>query len=193
MASSGELDPDLLLYLAAESHVDRSIDGHSAFIESNVTGTFKLLQAVRSQWESHPTERQSGFRMHHISPIRCSAPLGPPDGSRKPPPTPPAALFGQQSRQRSLGERLGPHLRHAGVTHQLFHKLQPLAVPEKLIPVVILRREITSKFLYGDGANVRGSGRATAAVGSPGLRGFAPARSRTVARAEGFSGPGPEP
>ena len=76
VASSGELDPDLVLYLAAESHVDRSIDGHSAFIESNVTGTFKLLQAVRSQWESHPTERQSGFRMHHISPDQVFGSLG---------------------------------------------------------------------------------------------------------------------
>jgi dTDP-glucose 4,6-dehydratase len=45
-----EIDPDLVHYLAAESHVDRSIDGHSAFIESNVSGTFRLLQAVRSQW-----------------------------------------------------------------------------------------------------------------------------------------------
>ena len=76
MASSGELDPDLVLYLAAESHVDRSIDGHSAFIESNVTGTFKLFQAVRSQWESHPTERQSGLRMHHISPDQVFGSLG---------------------------------------------------------------------------------------------------------------------
>jgi dTDP-glucose 4,6-dehydratase len=62
--------------LGGRSHVDRSIDGHSAFIESNVTGTFKLLQTVRSQWQSHPTERQSGFRLHHISTDEVFGSLG---------------------------------------------------------------------------------------------------------------------
>ena len=71
-----EIDPDLVLVLAAESHVDRSIDVPSAFIESNVTGTFNLLQAVRSHWESHPTERQSGFRLHHISTDELFGSLG---------------------------------------------------------------------------------------------------------------------
>jgi dTDP-glucose 4,6-dehydratase len=60
-------DPDLVMHLAAESHVDRSIEGPGAFIESNVSGTFNLLQAVRSHWEQLPTERQAGFRFHHIS------------------------------------------------------------------------------------------------------------------------------
>jgi dTDP-glucose 4,6-dehydratase len=65
-----------VLVLAAESHRDRSIDAHCACIESNVTGTFKLLQAVRSQWESHPTERQSGLRLHHISTDEVFGSLG---------------------------------------------------------------------------------------------------------------------
>ena len=69
-------DPDLVLHLAAESHVDRSIDGPSAFIESNVTGTFNLLQAVRSHWEGLAAERQAGFRLHHISTDEVFGSLG---------------------------------------------------------------------------------------------------------------------
>jgi dTDP-glucose 4,6-dehydratase len=62
-----QADPDLLMHLAAESHVDRSIDGPAAFIESNVSGTFNLLQAVRAHWEQLPAERREGFRFHYIS------------------------------------------------------------------------------------------------------------------------------
>jgi dTDP-glucose 4,6-dehydratase len=59
-------DPDLVLHLAAESHVDRSIDGPGAFMESNVQGTFHLLQAVRAHHGNLPAERQACFRLHHI-------------------------------------------------------------------------------------------------------------------------------
>jgi hypothetical protein len=105
-----------VLVLAAESHRDRSIDAQSACIKSNVTGTFNLLQAVRSQWEYHPTERQSGFRLHHISTDEVFGSLGATGRLwETTPPTNPAALFGQQSRQRSPGERLAPHPRHAGL------------------------------------------------------------------------------
>jgi len=62
-----QADPDLVMHLAAESHVDRSIDGPGAFIDSNVIGTFNLLQAVRSHWQQLPAERQCAFRFHHIS------------------------------------------------------------------------------------------------------------------------------
>ena len=57
-AAVREADPDLVMHLAAESHVDRSIDGPGAFIESNVSGTFHLLQAVRSHWEQLPDKRR---------------------------------------------------------------------------------------------------------------------------------------
>ena len=66
-AAVRQADPDLVMHLAAESHVDRSIDGPAAFIESNVSGTFNLLQAVRTHWEALPGERQQHFRLHHIS------------------------------------------------------------------------------------------------------------------------------
>ena len=70
-------DPDLVLHLAAESHVDRSIDGPAAFIESNVQGTFHLLQAVRRHFDALPAERQAHFRFHHISTDEVFGSLGP--------------------------------------------------------------------------------------------------------------------
>ena len=69
-------DPDLVMHLAAESHVDRSIDGPGAFIESNVTGTFNLLQAVRAHWDALPEERRADFRLHHISTDEVFGSLG---------------------------------------------------------------------------------------------------------------------
>ena len=75
-AAVQQADPDLVLHLAAESHVDRSIEGPGAFIESNVSGTFHLLQAVRGHWEQLPAERQAGFRFHHISTDEVFGSLG---------------------------------------------------------------------------------------------------------------------
>ena len=69
-------DPDLVMHLAAESHVDRSISGPGVFIESNVTGTYNLLQAVRSHFEQLATERRELFRLHHISTDEVFGSLG---------------------------------------------------------------------------------------------------------------------
>ena len=70
-------DHDLVLHLADESHVDRSIAGPGAFISSNVIGTFNLLQAVRSHWETLPEQRCAAFRFHHISTDEVFGSLGP--------------------------------------------------------------------------------------------------------------------
>ena len=75
-AAVQQADPDLVLHLAAESHVDRSIDGPGEFLASNVSGTFNLLQAVRRHWEALPTERQEQFRFHHISTDEVFGSLG---------------------------------------------------------------------------------------------------------------------
>ena len=90
-------DPDLVLHLAAESHVDRSIEGPGAFIESNVSGTFQLLQAVRAHWEGLSAGRQAGFRFHHISTDEVFGSLGatgPLLGNH--PLRPPQPLFSEQ-------------------------------------------------------------------------------------------------
>ena len=60
-------NPDLIFHLAAESHVDRSIDNPKDFIFNNINGTFNLLEAVRSHWENLSDDRKSFFKFHHIS------------------------------------------------------------------------------------------------------------------------------
>ena len=68
--------PDAILHLAAESHVDRSITGASVFIETNIVGTFKLLQAARVYWERMPGNRKDGFRFLHVSTDEVYGSLG---------------------------------------------------------------------------------------------------------------------
>jgi nucleoside-diphosphate-sugar epimerase len=76
------------MHLAAESHVDRSIDGPAAFIESNVSGTFHLLQAVRAHWEQLPQERQENTSAFTTSALMsCLARWGPRADFQKPPHT----------------------------------------------------------------------------------------------------------
>lgn len=62
-----EHQPDAVMHLAAESHVDRSIDGPAAFIETNIVGTYTLLEAARAYWQSLNPQRKAAFRFHHIS------------------------------------------------------------------------------------------------------------------------------
>lgn len=59
--------PDAIMHLAAESHVDRSIDGPAAFIETNIVGTYTLLEAARQHWSGLDAQAKQGFRFHHIS------------------------------------------------------------------------------------------------------------------------------
>ncbi len=150
-------DPDLILHLAAESHVDRSIEGPGAFIASNVQGTFHLLQAVRSHWEGLSGERRNQFRLHHISTDEVFGSLGP-DG-----------LFSEASAYDprspySASKAASDHLVKAWhhtyglpvVLTNCSNNYGPWQFPEKLIPVVILKAASGQPIpLYGDGANVR--------------------------------------
>ena len=62
-----QYQPDIVMHLAAESHVDRSIDGPAAFIETNIVGTYTLLEAARHFWSVLPEDKKAAFRFHHIS------------------------------------------------------------------------------------------------------------------------------
>ena len=62
-----QYQPDYVMHLAAESHVDRSIDGPAAFIETNIVGTYTILAAARQYWNGLDEQRKSAFRFHHIS------------------------------------------------------------------------------------------------------------------------------
>ena len=150
-------DPDLVLHLAAESHVDRSIDGPGAFIESNVTGTFQLLQAVRAHWEQLPPERAARFRFHHISTDEVFGSLGPQGRFSETTPYDPRSPY---SASKAASDHLVSAWHHTYglpvVLTNCSNNYGPWQFPEKLIPVVILKALAGEPIpLYGDGANVR--------------------------------------
>jgi dTDP-glucose 4,6-dehydratase len=150
-------DPDLVMHLAAESHVDRSIDGPGAFIESNVTGTFNLLQAVRAHWEALPAERQQGFRLHHISTDEVFGSLGATGRFSETTPYDPRSPY---SASKAASDHLVSAWHHTYglpvVLTNCSNNYGPWQFPEKLIPVVILKAAAGEPIpLYGDGQNVR--------------------------------------
>ncbi len=152
-----QADPDLVLHLAAESHVDRSIDGPAAFIDSNVSGTFHLLQAVRAHWETLPAERRDGFRFHHISTDEVFGSLGDTGRFSETTPYDPRSPY---SASKAASDHLVNAWHHTYglpvVLTNCSNNYGSWQFPEKLIPVVILKAAAGEPIpLYGDGANVR--------------------------------------
>ena len=152
-----EADPDLVLHLAAESHVDRSIDGPEAFLSSNVCGTFSLLQAARAHWESLPEARQEAFRFHHISTDEVFGSLGATGRFTEDTPYDPRSPY---SATKAASDHLVMAWHHTYglpvVLTNCSNNFGPWQFPEKLIPVVILKAVAGEPIpLYGDGANVR--------------------------------------
>ena len=150
-------DPDLVFHLAAESHVDRSIDGPGAFIASNVLGTFHLLQAVRAHWEALPTDRRERFRFHHISTDEVFGSLGETGRFNETTPYDPRSPY---SASKAASDHLVSAWHHTYGLPVLLtncsNNYGPWQFPEKLIPVVILKALAAEPIpLYGDGANVR--------------------------------------
>ena len=150
-------DPDLVMHLAAESHVDRSIDRPGAFIESNVSGTFNLLQAVRAHWEQLPAERREPFRFHHISTDEVFGSLGPTGRFSETTPYDPRSPY---SASKAASDHLVSAWHHTYglpvVLTNCSNNFGPWQFPEKLIPVVILKAVAGEPIpLYGDGGNVR--------------------------------------
>jgi dTDP-glucose 4,6-dehydratase len=156
-AAVRQADPDLVLHLAAESHVDRSIEGPGAFIASNVTGTFHLLQAVRGHWEQMPPERQVAFRFHHISTDEVFGSLGETGRFSETTPYDPRSPY---SASKAASDHLVNAWHHTYglpvVLTNCSNNYGPWQFPEKLIPVVILKAAAGEPIpLYGDGQNVR--------------------------------------
>ncbi|MDA7434750.1 dTDP-glucose 4,6-dehydratase [Synechococcus sp. AH-601-J22] len=152
-----QADPDLVMHLAAESHVDRSISGPGVFIQSNVTGTFNLLQAVRSHYEQLNEKRKEQFRLHHISTDEVFGSLGPEGRFSETTPYDPRSPY---SASKAASDHLVRAWHH---TYELPVVLTNCSnnyghwqFPEKLIPVVILKAAAGEAIpLYGDGLNVR--------------------------------------
>ena len=156
-AAVQEADPDLVMHLAAESHVDRSIDGPGAFIESNVLGTFNLLQAVRAHHEQLPEERRAHFRFHHISTDEVFGSLGATGRFCETTPYDPRSPY---SASKAASDHLVMAWHHTYglpvVLTNCSNNYGPWQFPEKLIPVVLLKAVAGESIpLYGDGANVR--------------------------------------
>ncbi|MFI5014599.1 MAG: dTDP-glucose 4,6-dehydratase [Hyphomicrobiales bacterium] len=151
-----EFSPDIVAHLAAETHVDRSIDGPFAFVETNVAGTCVMLQAALGHWRAQSGERQRNFRFHHISTDEVF-------GSKE------EGLFDEAT-------AYDPHSPYsaskAGADHlvRAFHRTYglptlitncsnnygPYQFPEKLIPLMIIKALAGDTLpVYGQGANIR--------------------------------------
>ena len=153
-----EHQPDAIMHLAAESHVDRSIDGPAAFIETNIVGTYTLLEAARQYWQGLEENRRTNFRFHHISTDEVYGDLEGPEN-----------LFTEQtpyapSSPYSASKASSDHLVRAW--HRTYglqvlitncsNNYGPYHFPEKLIPLVILNAlENKPLPVYGKGDQIR--------------------------------------
>ena len=150
-------DPDAVMHLAAESHVDRSIDGPEAFIHTNVVGTFRLLQAARQHFATLDGDRKAGFRFHHISTDEVFGSLGDEgmftEETAYDPRSPYSASKASSDHLvRAWGETYGLPI----VLSNCSNNYGPFHFPEKLIPLMIIKGLRGEPLpVYGDGQNVR--------------------------------------
>ena len=152
-----EYKPDAVMHLAAESHVDRSIDGPSIFIETNITGTFNILQVSRKYWSKLDGEAQKKFRFHHISTDEVYGDLGSTGLFKETTSYDPSSPY-------SASKASSDHLVRSW--HRTYglpvlvtncsNNYGPYHFPEKLIPLMILNA-LAGKALpvYGDGGQIR--------------------------------------
>lgn len=150
-------DPDLVMNLAAESHVDRSIDGADAFIETNIVGTYTLLQAALRHWRQLPEGRRQAFRFHHVSTDEVFGSLGAAGSFREDTAYAPTSPY-------SASKAGSDHLVHAWhhtyglptLISNCSNNYGPYHFPEKLIPLTILNAlEGKPLPVYGQGENIR--------------------------------------
>jgi len=150
--------PDIIIHLAAESHVDRSIDGPAEFIQTNIVGTYTLLEACRNYWVSLPSAKQQQFRFHHVSTDEVFGDL---EES--------SALFNEEtpyapSSPYSASKASSDHLVRAWQRTYGFPTLVtncsnnygPYHFPEKLIPLIIQKAKALAPLpIYGNGQHIR--------------------------------------
>ncbi|MFH1804584.1 MAG: dTDP-glucose 4,6-dehydratase [Pseudomonadota bacterium] len=149
--------PDAVMHLAAESHVDRSIDGPGVFVQTNIVGTSELLMAVLEYWRGLPGPRQKAFRFHHVSTDEVYGALGD------------EGLFDETSPYRptspySASKAASDHLVRAWhhtyglpvIVSNCSNNYGPYQFPEKFVPLMILNAVSGQPMpVYGDGGNVR--------------------------------------
>ncbi|MFA5684100.1 MAG: dTDP-glucose 4,6-dehydratase [Lysobacteraceae bacterium] len=152
-----EHQPDAVINFAAESHVDRSIDGPAAFVQTNVVGTLSLLERSRDYWRELPEARRAGFRFLHVSTDEVYGSLGDTGAFVE---TTPYAPNSPYSASKAASDHLVRAFHHTyglpTLTTNCSNNYGPYQFPEKLVPLVIARAVAGESLpVYGDGGNVR--------------------------------------
>ena len=149
--------PEAVVNFAAESHVDRSIDGPAAFVQTNVVGTLALLEAARDYWKALPAAEREAFRFLHVSTDEVYGSLGETGAFTEETPYAPNSPY---SASKAASDHLVRAFHHTYglpvVTTNCSNNYGPYQFPEKLIPLII-QRALSGEPLpvYGDGKNVR--------------------------------------
>ena len=152
-----ESKPNLIMHLAAESHVDRSIDGPEEFIKSNILGTYNLLEAARRYWSELNADNKKTFRFQHISTDEVFGSLGESGSFSEDTPYDPRSPY---SASKASSDHLVKAWFHTYklpiVLTNCSNNYGPWQFPEKLIPLVIFKAFQNKKIpIYGDGLNIR--------------------------------------
>ncbi|MER5028677.1 dTDP-glucose 4,6-dehydratase [Pantoea anthophila] len=159
-----EFQPDAIMHLAAESHVDRSITGPAEFVQTNVVGTYALLEAARQYWSALPEARKSAFRFHHISTDEVYGDLPHPDEmdgelplfTEETPYAPSSPYSSTKAASDHLVRAWGRTYKLPVIVTNCSNNYGPYHFPEKLIPLIILNAIAGKKLpVYGDGAQIR--------------------------------------
>ena len=149
--------PDAILHLAAESHVDRSIAGPETFIQTHIVGTFRLLEAAQKSWKAFSEDKKDAFRFLHVSTDEVYGSLGPKGVFTEETPYAPNSPY---SASKASSDHLVRSYFHTygfpAVTTNCSNNYGPCQFPEKLIPLV-LNKALKGEALpvYGDGMNIR--------------------------------------
>ena len=149
--------PDAVMHLAAESHVDRSIDGPAEFINTNILGTYTLLEVARAYWQGLAAPAKARFRFHHVSTDEVYGSLGDTGLFTE---TTAYAPNSPYSASKAASDHLVRAWHHTYgfpvVTTNCSNNYGPYQFPEKLIPVIMLNAKAGKPLpVYGDGANIR--------------------------------------
>jgi len=152
-----QFQPDAVMHLAAESHVDRSIDGPAEFINTNIVGTYTLLETVRSYWQSLDSAAQARFRFHHVSTDEVYGSLGNTGLFTETTPYQPNSPY---SASKAASDHLVRAWHHTYnlpiVTTNCSNNYGPYQFPEKLLPLMIINALAGEPLpVYGKGENVR--------------------------------------
>ncbi len=156
-ATFESFDPDIVLHLAAESHVDRSIDGPAVFIETNLVGTYRMLAAATKHWQGLPSDRKERFRFHHISTDEVFGSLGREGFFVEETPYDPRSPY---SASKAGSDHLVRSWHHTyglpTLVTNCSNNYGPYHFPEKLIPLMIVKALAGESLpVYGSGDNVR--------------------------------------